>query len=119
MDQGDKLRKLAFPFAYQFLYFAGIAVFNPFLALYYQSIGRSGAEIGLLTGIMPLVSMLGGPVWGALGDITHRYRLILSVSILGAIVFGLLIPTAGGLAILLLLVVLYAFLAAPIACPGG
>ena len=109
---------LAIPFFYQFLFFAGIAVFNPFLALYYQSIGRSGAEIGLLTGIMPLISMLGGPIWGALGDVSHRYRLILSVSILGAIVLGLLIPTAGGLAVLLLLVVLYAFLSAPLQALG-
>ncbi len=105
---------LAIPFAFQFFYFAGIAVFNPFLALYYQSIGLSGAEIGLLTGVMPLISMLGGPVWGALGDLSHRYKLILTVSILGALGLALLIPQAGGLAGLLLLVVLYAFLAAPI-----
>jgi len=105
---------LAIPFAFQFFFFAGIAVFNPFLALYYQSIGRTGAEIGLLTGILPLVSMAGGPLWGALGDGTHRYRLILSITILGAITTALLIPAAGGLAALLVVVVLYAFLASPI-----
>lgn len=109
---------LTYPFLFQMLYFAGIAVFNPFLALYYQSIGRSGAEIGLLTGIMPLVSMLGGPVWGALGDITHKHRLILTVTIVGAIAVSLLIPNAAGLGALLILVVLYAFISAPIQSLG-
>jgi len=109
---------LASPFLFQMLYFAGIAVFNPFLALYYQSIGRSGAEIGLLTGIMPLVSMLGGPVWGALSDVTHKHRIFLSIAIVGAIAISLLIPSAGGLAALLVLVVLYAFISAPIQSLG-
>ena len=109
---------LASPFLFQMLYFAGIAVFNPFLALYYQSIGRSRAEIGLLTGIMPLVSMLGGPVWGALSDVTHKHRIFLSIAIVGAIAISLLIPSAGGLAALLVLVVLYAFISAPIQSLG-
>lgn len=109
---------LAFPFLFQMLYYAGIAVFNPFLALYYQSIGRSGMEIGLLTGIMPLVSMLGGPVWGAVSDVTHKHRLVLTLAIVGAITVSLLIPNAAGLGALLILVVLYAFISAPIQSLG-
>ncbi len=65
-------------------------------------------------GIMPLISMVGGPIWGALGDITHRYRLILSIAILGAFVVALIIPTVVDLGSLLITVVLYAFLVAPI-----
>jgi len=57
-------------------------------------------------------------VWGALSDVTHKHRIFLSIAIVGAIAISLLIPSAGGLAALLVLVVLYAFISAPIQSLG-
>ena len=86
----------------------------PFLSLYYQSLGMTGRQIGLLTGVVPLVMMVSAPLWGGLADVTHRHRLSLLLAISGtwAAVLGLSQPvTFSGL---LLWVVVYAFFIAAI-----
>ena len=72
------------PFIFFFLFFAAVAAYTPFLVLYYQSLGFSGSQIGLLTGIPPLVTMASVPVWTRVADRTNRYRLFMSISLLGA-----------------------------------
>lgn len=54
----------------------------PFLVLYYQDLGFSGTQIGLLTGIAPLVTLVGIPLWTNLADTTRKHRLILGIIIL-------------------------------------
>lgn len=86
----------------------------PFLSLYYQSLGMTGRQIGVLTGVVPLVMMVSAPLWGGLADVTHRHRLSLLLAISGtwAAVLGLSQPvTFSGL---LLWVVVYAFFIAAI-----
>lgn len=74
------------PFIFNALLFAGFAFVVPFMVLYYQSVGFTGAQIGLLTGITPLITLLGAPLWTTLADATRRHRLIMSLVILaGAI----------------------------------
>jgi len=41
---------------YYFLYYAALASLHPFLTLFYQSLGLSGSQIGLLTSLPALVS---------------------------------------------------------------
>jgi PPP family 3-phenylpropionic acid transporter len=74
------------PFAFNFLYFASVACFSPFLVLYYQELGFTGAEIGVLTSIGPLVTLFGAPLWTGLADVTGRHRLVMSVNVLVAAV---------------------------------
>ena len=86
----------------------------PFLSLYYQSLGMTGRQIGVLTGVVPLVMMVSAPLWGGLADVTHRHRpsLLLAISGTWAAVLGLSQPvTFSGL---LLWVVVYAFFIAAI-----
>ena len=102
------------PKAFYFLYFAAAASLMPFLSLYYQSLGMTGRQIGVLTGVVPLVMMVSAPLWGGLADVTHRHRLSLLLAISGtwAAVLGLSQPvTFSGL---LLWVVVYAFFIAAI-----
>ncbi|MCK7519702.1 MAG: MFS transporter [Ignavibacteriales bacterium] len=54
------MRKI-WPFSFYFLYFAAMASLLPFFVLFYQSLGFSGAQIGLLTGIPPLDHFAGAP----------------------------------------------------------
>jgi len=62
----------------------------PFLVLYYQDLGFTGAQIGLLTGITPLVTFISAPLWTRLADATRRHRLVMSLAILiGAIAISL------------------------------
>lgn len=74
--------KKIWPFSFYALFFASVAFVTPFMVLYYNSLGFSGIEIGLLTGITPLFSFFSAPLWTSLADTTHRHRLIMSVVIL-------------------------------------
>lgn len=84
--------KKIWPFSFYFLYFAGIASFAPYMVLYYQSVGLTGSQIGLLTGITPLVTMFSVPFWTGLADTTNRHRLIMSVTMLVGIIALLIFP---------------------------
>ncbi len=58
----------AIPFAFYFLYFlyfTAAAALIPFVVLYYQSLGFSGAQIGLLAGMAPLIAMVGATLFAA------------------------------------------------------
>jgi MFS family permease len=91
-----------------------MAVLSPFLTLYYQSLGLSGTQIGLLAGLVPLTGMLSGTLWSATADATRRYRAILLTGIAGSWVATFFVSRATGLAGLLPLVLINAFFAAPI-----
>jgi len=99
---------------FYFLYYGATAALSPFLTLYYQSLGLSGTQIGLLAGLVPLTSMVSGTLWNAAADATRRYRAILLTATGGAWLATLLVSRAGGLAALLPTVLLMAAFSAPI-----
>ncbi|MCX8066339.1 MAG: MFS transporter, partial [Anaerolineae bacterium] len=86
----------------------------PFLPLYYQEIGLTGTQIGLLAGLFPLLSWVSAPAWGALADRTGQHRLLLGVMIGGAIGFALILPVLRTFLGLILVVALFSFFFAPI-----
>jgi PPP family 3-phenylpropionic acid transporter len=83
-----------------FIYFAGFAIYLPFIYIYLRSIGLSGLEIGILTSISPLVGMLSAPLWGILNDRFGRTRLLLGVAVIGSILSVWGIATANNFVIL-------------------
>lgn len=97
-----------------FTYFAGMGSVMPYLVLYYAQIGLTGQEIGLLTGIAPLVTLFAAPLWGGLADVTQRYRGMLLVAIGGYMLAIALLAFTTHFLWLAPLVVLYAFCSAPI-----
>ncbi len=99
---------------FYFIFYAAMAALSPFLTLYYQSLGLSGTQIGLLAGLVPLTGMLSGTLWSATADATRRYRAILLTGIAGSWVATFFVSRATGLAGLLPLVLINAFFAAPI-----
>ena len=74
--------KFIWPFSFYFLFFAGVAVYGPYRILYYQSLSFSGAQIGLLAGIAPLVTLIGLPFIAGLADRTNGHKLIMSIALL-------------------------------------
>ncbi len=76
------MRKI-WPFGFNYLYFAAIAFSMPFLVLYYQGLGFGGAQIGILVGVTPLVTLISSPIWTGLADATHRHRLLMSLVLFG------------------------------------
>ena len=105
------MRKV-WPFTFYFILFAGIASVSPFIVLYYQELGFTGTQIGLLTGITPLITFFSAPLWTGLADMTKRHRFIMSIALLGgAIVMSIFPLMSIFLPILLIAILLNIFLA--------
>ena len=101
--------------AFYFVIFAAMAFLLPFLSLYYQkNLGLSGSQIGLLTGMAPIISLIGASVWGAFADATQKHKTILLLAIAGVWVSVLAIFKAPGFMVLTVAVAIYAFMGAPI-----
>jgi MFS transporter, PPP family, 3-phenylpropionic acid transporter len=96
------------------LYFAAMASLLPFFVLFYQSLGFSGAQIGLLTGIPPLITLLGAPIGTGLADSTHRHKLIMGLGLGVTIVVGLLLPNLSGFAVVFTVIIIYNIFISPV-----
>ena len=102
------------PFAFSFLYFASIASVFPFTVLYFRGLGFTGAQIGLLTSITPLITLFSVPLWTGLADVTRRHRLIVGLALLVGVVLMLLFPLLHAFAPVLLVFVLFNVFFAPV-----
>ena len=104
---------MLFPSIYYFLYFGAISILFPFLALFYQGQGLTGAQIGLLAGISPLISFFGAPLWTGAADASHSHKLAAMLSILGLVIVAFIFPGVATFSGLLLMVCLFSFFMAP------
>ncbi len=95
------------------MYFAGMSAFIPYVVLYYQSIGFSGAQIGLLVAISPLIGLVGGPFWTGIADAKHRHRLVMSMSMAVAVIAIFLLPFLQKFIPVLILISVFSFMVAP------
>jgi PPP family 3-phenylpropionic acid transporter len=77
-----KNAKLVWPFSFYFLFFASVAAHLPYRVLYFQSLDFTGAQIGLLVGITPLISLVSLPIMTGLADRTNKHRVIMSISLM-------------------------------------
>ena len=109
------INRKTFPFkAFYFIVYAALAALLPYLAVYYESLGLSGQQIGTLAAIPPLVTFLSAPLIGAITDVSQRHKLILGISILGFSGSVLAIWAVRSFWGLIPVIVFYAFFLAPI-----
>jgi PPP family 3-phenylpropionic acid transporter len=106
--------KRSWPFAFYLFYFAAAVFIQPNFVLFMQRLDFSGAQIGLLAGMIPLIIMLGAPLWTGLADANNLHRLILSLTILVSVLIAILLPLVNSFASIIPLVILYALFVAPI-----
>jgi PPP family 3-phenylpropionic acid transporter len=104
---------MLFPSIYYFLYYGAISILFPFLALFYQSQGLTGGQIGLLAAIAPIISFFGAPLWTGVADATRRHKLVTMLSTLGVVIITFIFPGIASFSGLLLMICLYAFFNAP------
>lgn len=99
--------------AFYFFFFGAMSCLIPFLTLHYQDLGLNGRQIGFLTGVVPLITLVSASAWGAVADATQKHRLILLLAIGGTwtAVFGM--SRATTFLALIPLVSVYAFFMAP------
>ena len=102
------------PSAFYFFYFAAIAAVIPFIALYYQSLGFSGGQIGLLFGVSPLIGLVASPFWTGLADAGQRHKRILFITIGAVVLLMALVPFIRPFGLLLPLIFAHTFFGAPI-----
>ncbi len=102
------------PFSFNFLFYAGMASIVPYFVLYYQQLGFSGAEISILAGLPPLVTIFFSPFWTNLADRTGRHKLIMSVGCLMVIAVDLLFPTLTSFSAVLFVVLLINIFISPV-----
>ncbi len=106
--------KRTWPFLFYLVYFAAAIFMQPNFVVYLQELQFSGLQIGLLSGMIPMIIMVGAPLWTGLADASHRHRLITSLTILVTAAAASLFPLATSFALIIPLVILYALFAAPI-----
>ena len=68
---------------FYFFYFGAVGILVPYLPPYLRSLGLSGAEIGALMSIAPLLMIVVPPIWGYLADRTQRITSMLKLAALG------------------------------------
>ena len=106
--------KKIIPFSFYFLYFAAFASLLPYFVLFYQSLGFSGAQIGLLTGIPPLITLFGAPFGTGLADRTRKHKLIMGLGLTVAIAVMLTLPRLTSFTLVFALIALFNFFMSPV-----
>jgi PPP family 3-phenylpropionic acid transporter len=99
---------------FYFLYYAAAAALLPFLVLYYEQLGLSGGQIGVLTAILPLVTLFAASFWGGLADATQQHRPLMLLAISGVILLALMILFSTTFLSLVGVIIAFAFFVAPI-----
>ncbi|MBX3012787.1 MAG: MFS transporter [Caldilineaceae bacterium] len=79
---------------YYLLFYSAVATITPFLNVYLEKNGLSGAQIGWISSIPPLVSLLAGPFWSAIADRWQIHRAVLGLLTLLAGLTSLLFLTS-------------------------
>jgi MFS family permease len=107
--------KKIWPFSFYFLYFAAIASALPFFVLFYQRLGFTGTQIGLLTGIPPLITLVASPFWTGLADARRWHKLVmgLGIAISGVSVF--LLPSFTDFTGVFAMIILFNIFLSPVA----
>lgn len=67
-------RSIVPPAIVYFFLFGSLAAYFPYIPLYYQSIGLSLPEIGLLVALNAGIALVAAPAWGAVVDRAHDVR---------------------------------------------
>ena len=105
--------KKIWPFSFYFLYYAAFSSFLPFIVLFYQDLNFTGAQIGLLTGIPPLLTLVAAPFWTSVADATRRHRLIMSLSIGVALVSIWIMQSMTTFVVIFIIILIYNFFFSP------
>jgi PPP family 3-phenylpropionic acid transporter len=106
--------KKIYPFSFYMLYFGANACLFPYFVLYYQSLGFTGAQIGMLSALSPLITLAGAPFWTGIADKTHSHKFVMGVTLLVSIGLIVVFPFARTIAPVLVLILLFCFMLSPV-----
>src|SRR5882724_2572892 len=100
---------------YYLFWFAGLGFISPFLNLFFVHIGLRGTEIGLITAISSVVTLVAAPVWANRNDRWRNPRIVLQLLLVFAGLTNLLLSQQTLFLAIALVVTLNAFIIGGIA----
>jgi MFS transporter, PPP family, 3-phenylpropionic acid transporter len=106
--------KKIWPFTFYFLHFAALSSLMPFFVLFYQGLGFNGAQIGLLTGLPPLITLVASPFWTGVADSRRWHKLVMGMGIIVAIVAIFLLQSFTSFVVIFALIILFNSVLAPV-----
>lgn len=95
-------------------FFAGIAAFTPFAAIYYRSLGFTSVQVGLLAAMPAIALVFTGAMWGAIADTLAKHRIILRMALVLGAMFAFLASRSDGFPLLFTWIVLLSFSTVPL-----
>ncbi len=99
---------------YYLIFFSAIGALAPFFNIYLSGQGLSGAQIGLLGSIPPIIALVANPFWGAISDRWQIHQKVLALCAFGAGLLTLPFLIVSGFWPVMLLFVTMIFFRAPI-----
>ena len=66
---------------FYFTFIGALGCILPYLSIYYKQQGLTPQQIGLISGLRPVIGFTSGPLWGALADKYSIRRVMLLISI--------------------------------------
>ncbi|XP_064644661.1 major facilitator superfamily domain-containing protein 6-like [Lineus longissimus] len=74
---------------FYFFFFGARGAVTPYMSIYFKQLGLSPDQIGLVSGMRPIVGFASGPLWGALADRYKIRKMCLILSMIGWLFFTL------------------------------
>lgn len=102
------------PKAFYFFYFSAYAALAPFLIVYFEQLGFSGQQIGILSALIPITMLMAAPLWGMIADTNQRHKAVLLCLMACSSIAVLLLSVSRSFSIMVLVVSLFAFFVSPI-----
>ncbi len=108
------MKKMFYPFSFYFLLYALMASFAPFIVLFYQQLNFSGAQIGILTGVPPLITLVAAPFLTGIADSTRRHTLIMGIGIIMTAITTFMLPMLTSYTAIFILILLFNIFFSPV-----
>ncbi|MGN7166122.1 MFS transporter [Paenibacillus cellulositrophicus] len=100
--------------AFNFLFFALLAIFIPFLPVYFDEQGLSPSQIGFIVGTGGFITIVAQPLWGMISDRTKTIRKVLLLLLVCAIITGFVLYHTGTYSLIILFAMLTYFFLMPV-----
>lgn len=99
---------------FYFSFFTALAPLVSFFNIYLEAQGLSGTQIGWISSLAPLVTLIANPIWGSIADRWQIHRQVLMLCTILTGVVAMLFVTASQFWVLLSLVLMLFFVRTPV-----
>lgn len=117
MGENTPVRLYSVVLFYFFLYMNN-AVYGTFVPVYFESVGFTHTQIGLLLSLGPLVALLAQPLWGTVSDRARTKNSVLLLLLAGCAFCMAVFPLSASFVFVLVMICLFMFFQTPVYAVG-